>query len=243
MRASSSAKQSVCAYCGEYGPTSRDHVPPKNLFPKPRTADLITVPACERCHSGSSKDDDYFRAALLTSELLEDNPEAERVIDELMRSLGGRKGRGFIGLLASSIEKVDVWSPQGSIYLGKKDAFRIDRKRIAAVLTRIIRGLYFHEIGKPVPANYQVFAELQPQVNPKLRETVASISFTSPKVVGEGVFEYFFQRVDEDPDSALWVLHFYGCFPAIGFVLLPQDQRQNFARGEVVEESPENDHE
>lgn len=91
MKTSSSAKKAVCAYCGEYGPTSRDHVPPKNLFPKPRTADLITVPACERCHSGSSKDDDYFRAALLTSELLEGDPGAERVINELMRSLGSRR--------------------------------------------------------------------------------------------------------------------------------------------------------
>jgi hypothetical protein len=244
MRASSSAKNAVCAYCGEYGPTSRDHVPPKNLFPKPRTADLITVPACESCHSGSSKDDDYFRAALLTSEFLEGNAEAERAIDELMRSLGGRKGRGFIGLLASSIEKVDLWSPQGSIYLGKRDAFRIDRQRITAVLSRIIRGLYFHELGQPVPTNYQVVAELQPQVNSKLIEMVASISFTSPpKVVGEGVFEYFFQRVDEDPNSILWVLHFYGCFPAIGFVLLPKDQRnQLLARDEVVE-GPENNHE
>jgi hypothetical protein len=231
MRASSSAKKSVCAYCGEYCPTSRDHVPPKNLFPKPRTADLITVPACERCHSGSSKDDDYFRAALLTSELLEGHPGAERVIDELMRSLGKRKGRQFIRLLASSIEKVDAWSPQGSVYLGKKDAFRIDRPRITAVLRRIIRGLYFHEIGRPVPANYQVVAELQPQVDPRLREICASITFTLPKIIGEGAFEYFFQRVAGDSNSMLWVLHFYGRFPAVGFVLLPQDERnQDLAR-------------
>jgi hypothetical protein len=143
MKASSSTKNSVCAYCGEYGPTSRDHVPPKNLFPKPRTADLITVPACELCHSGSSKDDDYFRAALLTSELFEGHPGAERVMDELMRSLEGRQGRRFIGLLASSIEEVEAWSPQGQIYLDKRSAFRIDRPRIHAVLHRIIRGLSF----------------------------------------------------------------------------------------------------
>jgi len=142
-----------------------------------------------------------------------------------MRSLGERKGRKFARLLASSIEKVDVWSPQGSIYLGKKDAFRIDRQRITAVLNRIIRGLYFHEFDRPVPANYQVFAELQPHVDPRLREIVASISFAPPRIIGEGSFEYFFQRVDEDPDSTLWVLHFYGCFPAVGFVLLPQDKR------------------
>src|SRR6185295_14935391 len=115
-----------------------------------------------------------------------------------MRSLGGRQGRKFIRLLASSIEKVDAWSLGGYIYLGKKDAFRIDRPRITSVLHRIIRGLYFHEIGRPVPASHQVFAELQPRVNPKLREIVASISFTSPRIIGEGSFEYLFQHVEED---------------------------------------------
>lgn len=241
MKASPSAKESVCAYCGKYGPVSRDHIPPKNLFPKPRTADLITVPACEQCHSGSSKDDDYFRAALLTSELFEGNPEAERSMNELQRSLSERKGRRFLSLLVSSIEKVDVWSPQGSIYLGKKDAFRIDRERINAVLSRIIRGLYFHEMGHPVPQDYKVMVELQPQVNPKLRETVASISFNSPKVVGGGAFGYFFQRVDEDPKSTLWILHFFGCFPAVGFVLLPENKRSKLlAKREGVR--LENDH-
>jgi hypothetical protein len=80
-------------------------------------------------------------------------------------------------------------------------------------------------MAQPIPANYQVFAELQPQVDPRLRELVASIDFPPPKRIGNGSFEYYFQRVAEDPNSAMWVLHFYGRFPAVGFTLLPQNQR------------------
>src|SRR5689334_8854010 len=48
-----------CAYCGEPA-TTRDHIPPKKLFPQPWTDDLITVPACSACNNCSSSDDEYF---------------------------------------------------------------------------------------------------------------------------------------------------------------------------------------
>jgi len=50
----------VCTYCGETKWVSADHVPPKNLFPKPYPTDMWTVPACDDCNQGFSKDDDYF---------------------------------------------------------------------------------------------------------------------------------------------------------------------------------------
>jgi 5-methylcytosine-specific restriction endonuclease McrA len=54
-----------CAYCGDVGIITRDHVPPKGIFPKPRPANLITVPACSKCHSQqTSRDDEYFRNTL-----------------------------------------------------------------------------------------------------------------------------------------------------------------------------------
>lgn len=120
----------------------------------------------------------------MSSELFEGQQTAEKVQDELIRRLDKPNRRGFANLLASSVEDVEIWSPQGSVYLGKKSAFRIDRERIGAVLRRIVRGLYFHELGYPVPETLQVVAELQPQVNPKLREILESLSFLPLKNVG-----------------------------------------------------------
>src|SRR5205823_1100030 len=50
-----------CVYCGALA-TTRDHVPPANLFfTKP--CNLITVPSCERCNRDASPDDENLRLA------------------------------------------------------------------------------------------------------------------------------------------------------------------------------------
>ena len=55
----------ACYLCGGEA-TTRDHIPPKGLFPAPRTANLITVPACSTCNQRASLDDGYLRLVLTT---------------------------------------------------------------------------------------------------------------------------------------------------------------------------------
>ena len=54
----------ICAYCGSPSPTTRDHIPPKGVFPSPRPDDLITVPSCAACNQGASGTDEFFRTFL-----------------------------------------------------------------------------------------------------------------------------------------------------------------------------------
>lgn len=49
-----------CFNCGAPSET-RDHVPPKGVFPAPRPKQLITVPACRKCNNSTKLDDEYFR--------------------------------------------------------------------------------------------------------------------------------------------------------------------------------------
>src|SRR5437016_4846066 len=51
----------ICYLCRKRPGTTRDHVPPKNLFPRPRPSSLVTVPCCEKCNNRFSKHDEYFR--------------------------------------------------------------------------------------------------------------------------------------------------------------------------------------
>src|SRR5579872_3566373 len=51
-----------CYLCRGTENLTSDHLPPKNLFPKPRPANLITVPCCAACNEGFSKLDEQFRA-------------------------------------------------------------------------------------------------------------------------------------------------------------------------------------
>lgn len=223
MRASSSrTKTGVCAYCGRQGSISRDHVPPKALFGKPRPNDLITVPACEGCHSGTSKDDEYFRAILLSSELVGKHPEAQKAQEVLIRGLKRPEHGGLLKDLNERIGEVEVWSPEGYLYLGKRPAIEFDVNRIQRVIARVIRGLFFREKGYPVPGKYGVMAQLLPVVKNGLKETVRSTTFEPERVIACGAFRYFFQGTPEDSDTTMWVLHFYERLPAVGFTALPE---------------------
>ena len=51
-----------CYLCRATENLTRDHVPPENLFPKPKPSNLITVPCCKTCNEGFSKLDEQFRA-------------------------------------------------------------------------------------------------------------------------------------------------------------------------------------
>ncbi len=53
-----------CCYCGTKEATTRDHVPPKAIFNKPRPDDLITVPCCFECNNQASSFDEKFKAYL-----------------------------------------------------------------------------------------------------------------------------------------------------------------------------------
>jgi len=63
-----SSKISDSCYACDSSPISREHVPPKCLFPtelgKNLRKDLITVPSCE-VHNGKKSDDDEFLLASL----------------------------------------------------------------------------------------------------------------------------------------------------------------------------------
>ncbi len=129
-------KVGMCAYCGETGLVTSDHIPPQNLLPKPKPLDLITVPCCESCRVGWSDDDEYFRLAIASSANVSDNPQAAAMV---------RK----------SLTQVDLITPAG-LYIKTVGGLKIDKRRFTRVADRLIRGLFFHEQGHRVPEGYEV---------------------------------------------------------------------------------------
>ena len=57
----------LCYLCGKAGADSRDHVPPRGIFPKLPRGNLITVPAHEACNKAFSEDDEAFRNAIISA--------------------------------------------------------------------------------------------------------------------------------------------------------------------------------
>src|SRR4029453_234768 len=100
----------VCAYCEAPSPATRDHTPPKGIFPRPRPADLITVPACEPCNQGASVRDERFLTYLSLHVGME-TPLTSRLWDQGLPGI--HRNRGLPRRLLSEVERVWLSTPSG----------------------------------------------------------------------------------------------------------------------------------
>src|SRR5947208_1207080 len=116
-----------CIYCGEADSPTMDHVPPRSMFPEklPHDIELVSAPACRRCHDANKKDDTIIRNTLISTRETEQHPA-------VIGGLAGKRDRSFIRSLDRSggdfrellqtMKLVDVKTPAG-IYLGQDWAF------------------------------------------------------------------------------------------------------------------------
>ncbi len=215
----------ICAYCGQTKPVTFDHVPPKNLFPKPRPSNLITVPICNECNRGTSLDDEYFRLVVSMEIRAAQHPAAQRVLPSVYRSMERPEARGLKITLLNRIRDVNLISPLG-LYVGKARAYKVDYPRLERVAERIVRGLFFHHRGKPVPSTCGIKAWcLAGRAVPEgIRQVVGGIQGSKSYEIGKRTFRYKFSFVEkpgEHPNSSGWLLSIY---ETIDFLVLIVDE-------------------
>ena len=83
-------------------------MPPKNLFPKPRPADLVTVPCCEECRQSQSFDDEYFTRMITMRHDVAEHSAASQILEKVHRSFDKPQKRGFTQSLLNSVKEVDL---------------------------------------------------------------------------------------------------------------------------------------
>lgn len=209
---------SICAYCGATAPETDDHIPPKNLFSAPRPSDLLTVPCCKDCQRGWSKDDEYFRLAIMSSSNLAEVPALQPVIDTIFRSLVRPKARGLARLVDSSLVEVEQRTKAG-IVVGTAPAFQVQPSRLERVGSRFIRALFFEEFKKPLPPSHMARASIQQFSLDRLWPTIKEVQFAELRSFAADSFHYTYATVPEDPFSSVWLLDFFGRLPMVGFTL------------------------
>jgi hypothetical protein len=209
-----------CVYCGKISEVHRDHVPPKNLFARPRPR-LITVPSCTECNGGASLDDEYFRSRLLLREDIQEHPEVARVQPLLFERLQRPKSAGFLRAVQQDIHKVDLVASSG-LFVRRGHALNVDYERLLNVVERTTKGLYYHLRGKRLPDNYgvrvydvsmierQEFERLYDRLAPVLRDS-------RPISLGKRVFDCWHYFASEDPNVSVWLLVFYGKVEFLAF--------------------------
>jgi len=201
---------SSCVYCGGMADTM-DHIPPKSLFQKPRPP-LITVPACKRCNSEASLDDEYFRNALIIDHRIEKLQGTQQVREAFKRSVRRSEAPGLQNSLINNLRRVSLISPTG-LYKGQGGALKFDFSRMSKVLIRIVKGLFFHELKRCLPSDCLITAHSpQEMVNDfgAINASVKLVKEIKKKVTLENdLFSYGFVVWEDQTNASFWMLQFY----------------------------------
>lgn len=204
------ARPKRCAYCGATGKLTRDHVPPKNLFPAPRPVDLITVPCCAECNSSFSEDDEHFRTMVACAEQPSSHPQAQRLWGtKIYRQLRGA-GRPVIEELIRQSFGVPVGVTESHL--------REAALRVARVLIRIVKALHYEQTCSVFPNGWEVRVNLEPDFACCGGLAGASSVFRSApaheeRSIGEGVFRYHVTGWPGRTAGNVWLLSFFECLP------------------------------
>jgi hypothetical protein len=208
-----------CVHCGAIGPVTRDHVPPKALFGKPRPA-LPTVVSCEACNGGASDDDEYFRAMLLMHDTGGDHPDAVANRAAFFRSLARPKKLGFRKLILGGTRDVFVVAPDG--VAERRGAFEVEGARLARVATRVLRGMFYLKQGRRLRDEYVAQTALlgtrEREDDEEMRSLLGPALASPSTVIGAGVLEYWV-HFEPDPGWSIWLFRYYGEIDFLGLTL------------------------
>ncbi len=191
----------ICFNCGNPA-TTRDHIPPKNLFAKPRPSNLITVPACEACNGDTKLDDEYFRLMVASAHGV--NKAASRVV--FQRIIPRSKDRpALLKNFMDECRSIDMFS-SGGIYVGEGNAYEPDRDRITPIINKVVKGLFYVETGERLDRAIVHDYVANPEFPEDFKNILCSLPLTD---IGEGAFSYRYFMSEDDPRDSFWFLMFY----------------------------------
>ncbi len=196
-----------CIFCDKTANT-KEHIPAKQFFKGVPDKSLITVPSCTACNRSFQKDEDFFRQ-FYVSMLMERSPEAKKLMEgEVSRSILRTPALGR--QMFSQMKLVDAYTRSG-LYKGKMTMYTVsdsDKVRINRVITKVIKGLFFHEFGQTIPEDWIIkIIWITPEVEKeqKLDEMAKEPRW---RVIKEDTFAYWVNPVP-DTFQSVWLLDFF----------------------------------
>jgi hypothetical protein len=197
----------TCYLCGISGKMTREHIPAKGLFEKPRPSNLVTVPCCFKCNNQYSKDDEYFRLAV--SAAINVNGKGRSIWENAVpRTIQRKIISGLVADFNKTLRPISIKMESGNI---NGIHYTMDEKILRSVLMRITKG--FLSIAMPdVERNDLEFEFLQ--INQfKTAEAIIGGGFDELCYhfsLGDGVYSYW-SAIDKDNHShGIWLHLFYG---------------------------------
>jgi hypothetical protein len=202
-------KEKKCYLCGRPNPDTKDHIPPRGIFPKAPKGNLITVPAHKNCNNDYCKDDELFRNFIIAEAYRSSQGKRawkEQVVASFQKNPGAKKD------LVNRLEAVLVEDPKTRSHI-QKGALLMEASLLERQITRITKGLFYHKFGVPLPLDVPIEVEKLDYPERSLaywNEFFAENNF-KPKWnhVAPGIFSYFYGTAREDRLHGMALLVFY----------------------------------
>lgn len=185
--------------------TSKEHVPPKCIFPSDKDLEdgfglrknLIKVPSCDIHNSQKSKDDEYLMF-ILASGILGNRYKDGQVKTKIMRALK-RRPHVYTSFM-NDLTPVLLKGEDGKVH--ESASFKVDLKRFDNIACHMACGIFFHHYEKKWLGGFKVFSNMlldlestdSVKVNNAVRNaaTYASKLFSECEEFGENkeIFKY-----------------------------------------------------
>jgi len=206
-------KHKPCIFCGSTTDVTKDHVPPKSLFPKPRPNNLITVPSCRKCNESTQENDEQLSIFISMLSGMEGDIE-KKLHDKTRRAF--QKNNQFKKKLKEEKLRLPIIDQNGEItdyvYLVKWESDKINE-----ILKKTIAGLYYHHYKLEIRkiGYIELFTETLKHTNHPIIQEI--IKACKPEVIGHnGEVIYQHGSADDDPLSTFWAITLYKRFQFIG---------------------------
>ncbi len=206
----------LCVYCGKREATTADHVVAEGFFDVAPEGGYIKAPSCFPCNNKCySRDEEYLLVAGLSEATIR-SAAANRVLDRMAEAhrTGRRRRVGLAIRLLNNVRPHDVHSPAG-IYLGTARVLEFEERRVNPVLEKIVRGLYYHELGVALPREAAVAVEIKPSAAKLGSPEWSALDSVTPRRLGD-VFEYRWRVSPEGSSQSWWWFTFYDSVVAVG---------------------------
>lgn len=195
----------LCALCGKNTATTKDHIPPQGIYPKPRDNNINfnTVPACVECNNGSSVEDEEFKVLMgISTGVHHENPDI--VIDSIARTLGNNQQ------IANQIfsTKQNVYAHLRGSVLEPAIAVTFDGEKYSKVISRIVRGLYWLQKGHALGRNPKITVFPTHDIKQELaRSMMELMNSLQAHTLNKGTFVYKVQFCMDG--TSIWGMQFF----------------------------------
>jgi hypothetical protein len=211
----------LCVLCGEEKATTKDHIPPQGIYPKPRpnNINLHTVPACSDCNNGAGIEDEQFKI-LISFETGEYRENQYEVIDWMAKTVGANQ---------KIANKIFETRKNGFAIRDEKGiepvvSVEFDGEKYNKVIERIVKALYWRQTGNYLGKHTNINVFPKNAVEPEFLKNMKLLMDTlEPHKLNSDTFIYKI-TINEDGTS-IWAMQFFGKHTVFAYADAPKHNK------------------